>query len=163
MFGSEAIKKRAGSGNDDKMHKSYTWEYRIDAPPYDKLVEVLEAFFASYPQGDYTCERRERYKLRFRRGQWRKSLAGLGPLVPDRLVKGEFNQWPIVVHALVRPSPETFMVTVRYELSLPNLVPALIPAVQSSVDQHARRELADLATYLAECIGLDNPPAVVAR
>ncbi len=145
------------------MHKSYTWEYRLDTPPYDKIVEVLEAFFASYPGGDYTCELRERYKLRFRRGQWRKSLMGLGELVPDRLVKGQFNHWPIILSVLVRPSPETFIITVRYELYLPKSVPALIPAVQSSVDQHALQELAELAAYLAECMGLDNPPAVVAQ
>ena len=36
------------------MNKSYTWEYQIEVAPYDKLMEVLEAFFASYPGGDYT-------------------------------------------------------------------------------------------------------------
>ena len=145
------------------MHKNYTWEYRIETSPYDRIVEVLEAFFASYPGGDYTCENRERYKLRFRRGQWRKSLLGLGALVPDGLVKGQFNRWPIVVQILVRPSPESFIVTARYELYLPKSVPTLVPAVLSSVDQHARQELADLSAYLAECIGLDEPPAVVAQ
>ena len=145
------------------MHKSYTWEYRIEVLPYDKIVEVLEAFFASYPGGDYACEQRERYKLRFRRGQWRKSLMGLGELVPDRLVKGQFSRWPILVHVMVRPSPEVFTITVRYELYLPKSVPALIPTVQSSVDEHARQELTDLAAYLAECMGLDDQPTVAAR
>jgi hypothetical protein len=87
------------------MIRSYTWEYRIDVPPYDKLMEVLEAFFASYPGGDYTCERRERYRLHFRRGLWRKSWLGLGDLVPDRLVKGQFNRWPVIVLVLSSPSP----------------------------------------------------------
>jgi len=140
--------------------KCYTWEYRIELPPYDKIVEVLEAFFASYPGGDYTCEQRERYRLLFRRGLWRKSLLGLGELVPHRLVKGQLSQWPTIARVLVRPSPETFVITVRYELYLPKSVPALVSTVQSSVDQHLRKELADLAAYLAECIGLDEPPDI---
>ena len=140
--------------------KSYSWEYRIEVPPYDKIVEVLEAFFASYPNGDYTCERRERFRLVFRRGLWRKSLLGLGELVPDRLVKGQFQQWPIVAWALVRPSPETFLITVRYELHLPKSVPSLIDSVQASVHQHLRTEMGDLAAYLAECMGLEDHPAV---
>ena len=144
------------------MQASYTWEYRLELSPYDKIIEVLEAFFASYPNGDYACEARERYKLRFRRGLWRKSLLGLGELVPDRLVKGQFNQWPVIVRVLVRPSPETFLVTVRYELHLPRKVPALVEDVQTSVEQHVRQELADLAAYLAECIGIDTPPDIAA-
>ena len=40
-------------------------------------------------------------------------------------------------------------------------VPLVIPEVQASVDQHVRQELHDLSVYLAECVGLDRPPAVV--
>ena len=145
------------------MHKSYMWEYQIEVAPYDKLMEVLEAFFASYPGGDYACERRERFRLQFRRGLWRKSLFGLGQLVPDRLAKGEFSQWPTIVSVLARPAPAVFTVTVRYELHLPKSVPALASQVQASVDLYARKELADLADYLAECIGLDKRPTVVGR
>jgi len=147
----------------DPMNPSYTWTYRIDVPPYDRLVEVLEAFFASYPGGEYLCERRDRFALRFRRGQWRKSMMGLGPLVPDRLVKGRFGQWPIMVRVLVRPSPEVFTSTVHYDLYLPKEVRSISPTVQSSVDQHAREELKQLAAYLAECVGLDDLPRVVGR
>ncbi len=143
------------------MSTSYTWEYQIRVDPYDRLMDVLEAFYASYPGGDYTRERRERYKLEFRRGLWRRSWLGFGELVPDRLVKGQFNLWPVRVTVLVRPSPEVFLVTVRYVLFLPSSVPQLAPAVQSSVDQHARRETADLCQYLAECIGMSRPPAVI--
>ena len=142
------------------MPTSYTWEYQIDVPPYDKLLEVLEAFFASYPGGDYACERRERYRLEFRRGMWRKSLLGLGELVPDRLAKGQFNRWPILVRVLARPAPQVYTVTVRYELHLPKGIRKLGPTLQSSVDLYARRELADLAAYLAECVGMDQPPQV---
>lgn len=142
------------------MTTSYTWEYQIQVPPYDRLVEVLEAFFASYPGGDYTCERRERFRLEFRRGLWRKSMLGMGPPVPDRLMKGQFNQWPVIVRVLARPSPTSFTATARYELHLPKSVPALAPEVQSSVNLHILKELNDLAAYLAECIGLDSPPEV---
>ncbi len=142
------------------MHRCYTWEYRLDVTPYDKIVDVLEAFFASYPGGDYTCERRETYRLQFRRGEWKKSLFGLGILVPHLLPKGQFNRWPIIVHVLVRPSPTTFLVTVRYELHLPKSVPTLIPEVQATVNQYCRRELDDLADYLAECMGTKEKPVV---
>ncbi len=142
------------------MATSYTWEYQLGVPPYDKLVEVLEAFFASYPGGDYSCERRERYRLEFRRGLWRKNLLGMGTLVPDKLVKGQFNQWPVLVRVLARPAPTAYTVTVRYELHLPKSLPALQPAVQESVALHTRREMDDLAAYLAECVGLDKQPAV---
>lgn len=140
--------------------KSYTWSYRIEVPPYERLIALIEAFFASYPAGDYFCEERETYKRAFRRGQWRKSLLGLGPYVPDRLVPGDFAQWPILVRALVRPSPQAFTATVRYEVHLPRGVSSLHPETQASVDQYARKELADLAAYLAECIPLENPPEV---
>ena len=145
------------------MHKSYIWNYRIDVPPYDKLLEVLEAFFSSYPGGDYTCEKRERFKLFFRRGLWKKSLFGLGEMVPDRLVPGRFNSWPLVVRVLVRPAPSVFSIAIHYELHLPKSVPALIGEVQTSVDQHAQKELTDLTAYLAECIGLTEQPAVITQ
>jgi hypothetical protein len=140
--------------------KSYTWNYRIEVPPYDRIMSVLEAFFSSYPGGDYQLEHKESYKLHFRRGQWKKSLLGLGDLVPDRLVPGQFNQWPIIVRILARPSPEVFAITVDYQLYLPKEVPALKPEIQTSVDQHIRVELKDLADYLAECIGMEHPPQI---
>ncbi len=143
------------------MNKAYTWEYRLEVKPYDKIVDVLEAFFASYPGGDYTCERRETYRLQFRRGEWKKSLFGLGILVPALLPKGQFNRWPVIVFVLVRPAPESFLVTVRYELHLPRSVPRLIPEVQESVNQYCLKEMEDLSTYLAECTGMGQKPAVV--
>lgn len=142
------------------MTKSYTWEYRIDVPPYDKLMEVLEAFFASYPGGDYSCERRERYRLQFRRGLWRKSWMGFGDLVPDRLVKGQFNRWPVIVLVLARPSPELYTITVRYEVHLPKAMQSLPEKVQSSVNLYARQELDDLCAYLAQCAEWDEKPEV---
>ena len=145
------------------MQKFYTWNYRIEVPPYDKLLEVVEAFFSSYPDGDYSCEKRERFKLIFRRGLWKKSLFGLGELVPDRLVPGLFNKWPVLVRVLVRPSPSVFSIALHYELHLPKSVPALVPEVQTSVDQHAQKELTDLSAYLSECIGLHERPAVIAQ
>ncbi len=144
-----------------RMDRCYTWEYRIEVPPYERLVDVLEAFFASYAGGDYTCEKRESYRLAFRRGAWKKSIFGIGGLVPDALPKGQFNKWPVLVYALVRPSPANFLATIRYELHLPRAVPGLIPEVRASVDQYCRRELADLAAYLAECIKLPAPPPVL--
>jgi len=145
------------------MNKSYIWNYRIDVPPYDKLLEVLEAFFSSYPGGDYACEKRERFKLLFRRGLWRKSLFVLGELVPDRLVPGQFSSWPLIVRVLVRPSPSIFSIAVHYQLYLPKSICELVQEVQTSVDQHAQKELTDLSAYLAECIGLPDRPAVISQ
>jgi hypothetical protein len=142
------------------MPTSYTWDYQIELPPYDKLMEVLEAFFASYPGGDYACERRERFRIEFRRGLWRKGMLGFGQLVPDRLVKGQFNQWPVIVRVLARPAPSVYTVTVRYELHLPSAIRQLGPNLQSSVHLHTLAELEDLARYLAQCTGLDSPPEV---
>src|SRR5512147_4397 len=102
------------------MYRCYIWDYRLELQPYERLVAVLEAFFASYPGGDYACERRERFRLEFRRGLWKKNLLGFGQLVPDRLVKGQFNRWPVLVRVLARPSPAVYVVTVRYELHLPS-------------------------------------------
>ena len=145
------------------MDRTYTWEFRIETPPYDKLVAVVEAFFCSYPGGDYACESREQYKLRFRRGQWKKKLLGLGRWAPLDLVKGQFNRWPLVVQALVRPSPQTYRVVLRYELHAPRSLPELLPQVQTSVSQHIRCELEDLAAYLAECVGMTSPPTVTGQ
>jgi hypothetical protein len=143
------------------MATCYTWEYRLECRPYDKLVDVLEAFFASYPGGDYTCERRETYRLQFRRGEWKRSLLGFGDLVPDRLVKGQFNRWPLLVYVLVRPSPTRFLITARYELHVPKSLRTLVPEVQASVNQYCRRELEDLADYLAECAGMPERPLIL--
>jgi hypothetical protein len=141
--------------------RAYIWEYRLEVKPYDKIVDVLEAFFASYPGGDYTCERRETYRLQFRRGEWKRSFFGLGSLAPAGLPKGQFNRWPVVVYVLVRPSPEIFLATVRYELHLPRSVPRLIDEVQDSVNRHCLKELNDLADYLTECTGMAAKPRVV--
>ena len=143
------------------IFQSYTWSYRIEVPPYERLLAVAEAFFASYSGGDYHCEERQTYKLAFRRGLWRKSLLGLGPLVPDRLVPGNFAQWPVMVRVLVRPSPQIFTMTVRYEVHLPRSCPSLTAETQSAVDQHARKELQDFTAYLAECVPLDAQPEVI--
>lgn len=142
------------------MYKTYTWTYRIEFPPYERIIAVLEAFFASYPGGDYSCEEREKYKLMFRRGHWKKSLLGVGPRVPERLVPGDFAQWPVIVRVLVRPSPQAFAVTVRYEVHLPRKVRLLHPETQASVNQHALKELQELAAYVAECGHFDEAPAV---
>lgn len=141
------------------LYQCYLWNYRIDVPPMERLLSLVDAFFSSYPQGEFTRESREEYKLSFRRGMW-KRLAGLGPMVPARLVAGEFTQWPILVHVLARPSPERFQIAVRYELYLPRQVKSLVPEVQSSVHQHIRVELDDLSAYLAECGQLAERPAV---
>ena|SRR5687767_5127559 len=141
------------------LYQCYTWNYQIEVPPYEKLMSVLEAFFASYPKGEYACEERETYKLSLRRGAWKRML-GLGPFVPARLVPGEFAQWPIVVRVLSRPSPEMFLITIRYELYLPRAIKTLDAKVQKSFDQHARLELADLTEYLAQCIGLSERPLI---
>lgn len=140
----------------------YTWEYRLEVAPYDKIVDVLEAFFASYPQGDYTCERRETYRLKFRRGEWKKGMFGLADyLVPASLPKSQFNRWPVVLYVLVRPGPDVFVVTARYEVHLPRSVPKLIADVQSSVNQYCRKELDDLAGYLVECTGMKEKAQIL--
>ncbi len=140
----------------------YTWEYRLQVAPYDKIVDVLEAFFASYPQGDYTCERRETYRLEFRRGEWKKGMFGLADyLVPANLPKGRFHRWPVLLYILVRPSPEAFLVTARFELHLPRSIPKLIAEVQTTVDQYCRQELDDLAAYLVECTGAQDKPRIL--
>jgi hypothetical protein len=141
------------------LYQCYTWSYQLTVPPYERLLDVLDAFFSSYPRGDYAREERGPYKLLFRRGMWKRWI-GLGPFVPARLVPGDFTQWPVLVRVLARPSPEKFVVAVRYELYLPRSVKELSPSVRSSVDQHIRIELGDLAAYLAECMTLSEPPAI---
>jgi hypothetical protein len=142
------------------LYQSYTWSYSLEVPPYDRLLAVLEAFFASYPNGDYDVDERDRYKLAFRRGMWKKSLLGLGPRVPEKLVPGEFTQWPVIVRVLVRPAPEVFTITVRYEVHLPRSKKTLKPETQAAVHLHAMKELEELAAYLAQCVPLAVPPEV---
>lgn len=144
------------------LYQSYTWSYSLEVPPYERLLAVLEAFFASYPAGDYDVDERDKYKLAFRRGLWKKALLGLGPRVPDRLMPGVFAQWPVIVRVLVRPAPDVFTITVRYEVHLPRSVNSLKPETQSSVHLYAMKELTDLAAYLAQCLPLATPPEVTA-
>lgn len=141
------------------LYQCYTWDFELTVPPYERLVAVLDAFFSSYPPGDYTRELCEEYKLEFRRGAWKRML-GIGPMAPGRLTPGDFTQWPVRLRVRTRPSPESFLVAVRYELYLPRSVKTLSPAIQRSVAEHARVELEDLARYLAECMHLPEPPAV---
>jgi len=141
----------------------YSFKYRINAPPYDKTMEVLEAFFTSYPGGDYTRELREKYKLEFRRGAWRRKITSLGTLVPDRLVKGRFNQWPVIVRVMVRPAPAVSIIAIEYRLYMPSSTRSLGAKVQASVDAHIRNELTDLAAYLAQCTGARQPAEVVSQ
>jgi hypothetical protein len=144
------------------MHQIYHWEYSMELAPYDKLIDVLEAFYVSYPQGDYECLKREKYKLTFRRGRWRRAWMGFGDWIPDELVKGHFEQWPVIVRVLVRPAPSQFLITCRYECHVPKSVSQLTDEVQASVDEHICRELKDLSQYLADCANLSEPPAIQA-
>ena len=141
-------------------NKYYSFKYKVEIPPYDRMIDVLEAFFVSYPGGDYACEHRDQYKMGFRRGAWKRTIASWGTRVPDQLAKGQFNRWPVLVHVLVRPSPETFSIAIHYELHLPETMKGLSQAVLDSVDAHVRKELGELASYLAECVGISQPPAV---
>lgn len=144
-------------------HKYYNFKYRIDIPPYDRAIDVLEAFFVSYHGGDYSCEHRDQYKLSFRRGAWKRTIASLGTRVPDQLAKGQFDKWPVIVRVMVRPSPEVFQIAIHYELNLPETMKGLARAVLDSVDAHVRKELGELASYLAECVGISQPPAVTGQ
>lgn len=141
-------------------HKYYTLKYKLEIPPYDRIVDVLEAFFVSYPGGDYACEHSDKYKLSFRRGEWKRTLSSLGMRVPDQLAKGHFEKWPIVVRVLVRPSPEAFSIAIHYELHLPETMKGLGQTILDSVDAHICAELGHLADYLAECVGISQPPAI---
>ena len=123
-------------------------------------MDVLEAFFSAYPKGDYSREERATYKLMFRRGIWKRFM-GFGPIVPGRLVPGDFSQWPILLHVLARPSPEKFLISLRYEIYVPRDMKGLTPAVQSSVHQHLELELHDLAAYLTECMKLEQLPEII--
>ena len=142
------------------LYQCYTWTYQLAVPPFERLMEVLDAFFSSYPKGDYAREHREQYKLQFRRGLWKRVL-GLGPFVPVRLTPGDFSQWPVLALVLARPSPEKFLISIRYELYLPRPIRTLDDEVQASVNQHIHLELQDLADYLRECMKLDTLPEVV--
>jgi hypothetical protein len=141
------------------FYQCYTWTYQLNVPPFDRLMDVLDAFFSAYPKGEYAREGREAYKLVFRRGMWKRFL-GIGPVVPARLVPGDFSQWPVVLHVLARPSPEKFLISLRYEVYLPRDVKALSSEVQNSVHQHIGLELHDLAAYLAECMKLGELPQI---
>lgn len=144
------------------LYQCYTWNYQVEVPPFDRLIGVLEAFFCSYSGGEYALETREKYRLSFRRGAWKRFLA-FGPMIPARLAPQDFSQWPIVVNVLARPSPERFVVSLRYELYLPRSMKELVIEVQSSVDQHIRVELAELTRYLQECMQLETAPLLLAR
>lgn len=141
------------------LYNCYTWDFRLNVSPHERLMDLLDAFFSSYPPGDYTRELREEYKLEFRRGMWKRML-GFGPMAPARLPKGEFTLWPVKVRVLARPAPDEYLVSIRYELYLPRAIKELSPAVQCSVAQHIAVELEELARYLAQCIPLDEPPSV---
>ena len=141
-------------------HKYYNFKYKVEIPPYDRVIDVLEAFFVSYHGGDYACEHRDQYKLSFRRGSWKRTVASWGVRVPDHLAKGQFNKWPVIVRVMVRPSPEMFRIAVHYELYLPETTTGLGQAVLDSVDAYVRKELGELAGYLAECVGISQPPEV---
>ena len=143
--------------------KYYSFKYQVEIPPYDRVIDVLEAFFASYHSGDYACEHRDKYKLSFRRGAWKRTVASWGTRVPDQLAKGQFSKWPVIVRVMVRPSPEMFHIAIHYELHLPETMKGVGQAVLDSVDAHVRKELGELARYLAECVGIRQPPNVTAR
>jgi hypothetical protein len=129
-------------------HRPLRWSQEFLAAAIPTIHEVTEAFFCSYPGGEYTLAGKERFRLTFRRGpppreddgQIVLSLRGDGP--PDEM--------PVVLRVLFQPRADALLITVKHEVHAGK---SLGTPTRKRLAAIFRREVRDFRTYLRENFG----------
>ena len=128
------------------------WSHRFRAPPIAAIHEAAEAFFCSYPEGEYTLRTRERFRLTFVRGAWQ--VGSGGRLTPHP--QAPAAERPILLRVLLQPRPDSLLITLKHEAP-----GGTAPAgdAREKLTAHFDRVASDFRTYLRRNFGPGRPQA----
>ena len=115
----------------------------FEAPPIPSIHAAAEAFFCSYPQGEYTLQQRERFRMTFRRGRWERRSPT--EIVPAAEAGDEPEDLPVILRVLIQPRPDSLLLTVKHE-ALPGAVAPR--ARKKELARRFRAEARDFQAYI---------------
>ncbi len=128
--------------------KPLRWSADFLAAPIATIHEVTEAFFCSYPGGEYTLEGKERFRLTFRRGP--PPREDDGQIVLSLRGDDPTDQLPVVLRVLFQPRADALLITVKHEVRAAKSVGT---ATRKKLAAIFRHEVRDFRTYLRENFG----------
>jgi hypothetical protein len=126
------------------------WSEEFRAPLVESIHDVAEAFFCSYPRGEYTLVQRERFRLTFRRG--RPLAEDDGQIVLSLRHEAEAPEdQPVVLRVLLQPQMDSLVVTMKHEVTPRRSLGAI---ARKRLAAHFRREVRDFQAYLRKNFGV---------
>lgn len=128
------------------------WSHRFRAPAIAAIHEAAEAFFCSYPEGEYTLRARERFRLTFVRGAWQVGPGGR--LTPHPQAPPADR--PVLLRVLLQPRPDSLLITLKHEVP-GGAAPAA--DARQRLTAHFAREASDFRAYLRRSFGGDRRQA----
>jgi len=131
--------------------KPVQWSGKFRTGRIETIHTAAEAFFCSYPGGEYTLGDRERFRLTFHRGPWHDQ--GGGQLVPVAYAGARPDELPLILRVVMQPRKDGLLITVRHEVIPPA---ALSRADRKALTRRFKREVAAFRSYLADNFA---PPA----
>jgi hypothetical protein len=123
------------------------WSSRIRVGRIDTIHEVAEAFFCSYSEGEYALTVRERFRMTFHRGQWRRTEGGLTAAGSPA---DDVEDMPVILRLLFQPRPDSLLITMKHEAHLDAALPG---AVRKALTTCFKREVRDFEAYLRNNFG----------
>ncbi|MGB2820664.1 MAG: hypothetical protein WBF17_06755 [Phycisphaerae bacterium] len=128
--------------------KPLRWSEEFLAAPIPTIHEVTEAFFCSYPRGEYTLEGRERFRLTFRRGPPPRDDDGQVVLS----LRGDERpgELPVALRVLFQPRADALLITAKHEVHAAKSLGAVTRKKLAAI---FRQEVRDYRTYLRDNFG----------
>ena len=121
------------------------WISSFEAARQESLHAAAEAFFCSYPRGEYVLESRERYRVVLRRGKWvRRADGTLAPARASQFRIGDYAVYPMVLRVLILPRANGASVTLKHEVVTPA---PLSPRSYEALSEMVKQEWAGFHAY----------------
>ena len=140
-----------------RARRPVRWSDEVLAPPIDRIHDVVEAFFCSYPGGEYSLVGKERFRLILHRGgQAQEEDDGRIVLSLRREMENP-EDMPVTLRVLFQPSAEALRVTLKHEV-LPRR--PLGRRARRKLARHIAREIGAFREYLYQSFG---QPAAMAE
>ena len=132
------------------------WTAQFSALPVERIHDVAEAFFCSYPMGEYTLDAKERFRAGFHRGQ-PPGQDEQGVVLSLRPTDGGPDDVFVVLRVLLQPRPDSLLITMKHEVTPPR---TLSGRARKKLIARLHREVDDFDAYLTEHFGdVDMPKA----
>jgi len=128
--------------------KPLRWSQEFLAAPIPTIHEVAEAFFCSYPRGEYTLAGKERFRLTFHRGP--APQEDDGQIVLSLRGDPALEDLPVVLRVLFQPHADVLRITMKHQVHVGKSLGA---TTRKRLSALFRREMGDFRTYLRENFG----------